>query len=473
MRRSLAVAGAALAVTAASLQAQGSAVMTHSSCATAMGAAGVASPCRDGSAVLFNPGALAMQQSVLGAGLTGIRTGGSFTYDITGERVERDAETAQVPFAFASYRIGERWAVGIGGFNPYGLRIEWPIAFEGRFVSHATQLRNIYVQPTVAFQATPWLSVGAGLDVVRADIEINQRADLATQIVRGASGTPQLFPNGDTVRLGNLGVPSGTDFAEVQLKGNGTGVTFNVGAVARVSSKASVGVRYMHRAKIDYDGDASFSPLQTGLRLGAGNPFGVPAGAPLEAIVQSQFTGSGALVNGEISTTLTLPAQLVVGVAYNPVQSLKLLADYQWTSWSDFDQATIDFERAETPDNVLILDYDNTNTYRFGAEYAATRALALRAGFIFNTAAEKALSVSPFLPEAERNYYSLGAGYDFDNGLGIDLGYQLVKQSDRRGRVRARTNYTQTAEQLNVGVYHADANVFNVTLSYRFGPRGR
>lgn len=468
MIRSLVVAGAALSLTAASAHAQGSAVQTHSSCATAMGAAGVARPCEDGSAILFNPAAIASQPSVVGLGWTGIRTGGSFTYDITGEKIERDRSTSSVPFGFASLRLGRRFAAGIGAFNPYGLTSEWPVCdvetprcegvnFEGRYVGYRTQLKNIFIQPTVAFQATPWLSVGAGLDVVMASLDINQRADLATLTVPGQAFT-----------FGNLGVPSGTDFADVKLSGDGTGITFNVGATARVNEKVSLGVRYMHRTEIDYDGTADFTPVATGLTLGAGNPLGGPPGQQVDVLLASQFA-TGALVDGDIATTLRLPAQLVLGAAFHPMERLTLLADYQWTSWEDFDQATIDFSNASSPDQVLILDYRNTNTFRFGGEFGATDALALRAGFIFNTAAENAASVSPLLPEAERNYYSAGIGYRLPAGLGIDLGYQYIDQADRRGRVRGRSSLSQTAEQLNVGVYHADASVFNVTLSYRFG----
>jgi len=188
----------------------------------------------------------------------------------------------------------------------------------------------------------------------------------------------------------------------------------------------------------------------------------------VDALLASQFA-TGALVDGDIGTTLTLPAQLVLGIAFRPLDRLTVLADYQWTTWEDFDQATIGFDNDASPDQLLILDYQNTNTFRFGGEFGATDALALRAGFIFNTAAEKAASVSPLLPEAERNYYSAGIGYRLPMGLGVDLGYQFIDQADRRGRVRGRSSLAQTPQQLNVGVYHADASVFNVTLSYHFG----
>lgn len=472
MTRRLTCAGVGLLLALAGaqpLRAQGSNVMQHGACATSMVSAGVASPCHDGSAVLFNPAALAGQQSVISAGVTAIITASDFTYDFTGERVERDATTSFVPFGFLNYRITDRLAAGFGVFAPYGLGIDWPLEFEGRFVSYDTSLRNIYLQPTLSYALADWLTVGGGVDVVLGSIELNQRLDLSEQIVPDPStGQPVTIPGTNTpARFGNFGVPRSTDFADARLAGDGTGVTFNVGAILRFSDFLSAGVRYLHSAEIDYDGDARFEPVPTRLTLGAGNPFGVPGGTPLDALLQGQFSGEGALAPRDIGTTLELPYQVVVGLAVSPTETLKLLADYQFTGWESFDVAEIDFAEGG-PDTELVLDYRNTHTFLVGAEYAAAEDLDLRAGWRFNTAAEKAASVSPFLPEADRNYYTAGLGYDLGRGLRVDLAYQAIVQADRRGRVRSRT-LEQNAGDVNVGVYSNDAHAFSASVSYSFG----
>jgi long-chain fatty acid transport protein len=457
---------------ASTLSAQGSNVMQHGACATSMVSAGVASPCEDGSAVLFNPGALATQSSGVGIGVTLINTSADFTYDISGDRAERDPSLAPVPFGFANYRINDRLAAGFGLFAPYGLGIDWPMSFEGRFVTYETELRNIYLQPTLAYEVTPWLSLGAGLDIVLGSIDLKQRVDLAEQVVvNPATGQPVLNPvTNQPARFSNFGIPMGTDFADAHLAGDGTGFTFNVGAVAKLSEMFSVGIRYMHSAEIDYEGDATFEQVPTGLELGTGNPLGLPGGTPIDALLTGQFSGTGALVDQGLATSLTLPSQLVVGVAIRPIEQLKLLADYQFTGWESFDLARIDFSSENGRDSDLVLDYQDTHTWLFGAEYAVAPVLDLRAGFRFNTAAERDASVSPFLPEAERNYYTLGLGYDFLETMRLDLGYQLVDQSDRRGRVRNRASLDQTAEDLNVGVFSSEAHVFSVSVAYGFGP---
>jgi long-chain fatty acid transport protein len=458
MRRSLVIAGTALAAAAlpaVPALAQGSAVMTHGSCATALGAAGVAGPCQDGSAILFSPAALATHGSVISGGLTGITTGGSFTYDYTGQEVVREEGTKQVPFGFASIRLGDKLAFGVGGFAPYGLGVDWPLDFEGRFTSYDTELKNIYIQPTLAYRFGKRLAVGAGLDYVHATIDINQRADLANVAASGP------------VTFGQLGIPSGTDFADIGLSGKGHALTFNTSAIIGLTDKVDLGVRYMHKAKIDYTGDATFTQVPTGLTLAAGNPLGAPAGTPVDALVAGQFAAGKPLANQGLTTTLTLPSTLTVGLAARPFDGLKLLADYQRTNWSVFDSAGINFQGGG-PSSQLILDYQNTNTYRFGADWSATDALSLRGGFIFNTAAEKSASVSPLLPEGERNYLTAGLGYKV-GPLALDLGYQHIHQGDRRGRTRPRTSISQTPAQINNGVYHVNAHVLNATLAFHFG----
>ncbi|HWK88799.1 MAG TPA: outer membrane protein transport protein [Longimicrobium sp.] len=459
MRRSLVIAGM-LAVCGAPLAAQGSGVMTHGSCATAMGASGVAHPCEDGSAVLFNPGAIGMQRLAISAGWTGITTSGSFTYDLNGVEVERPEQTSDVPFLFATGRVGKRFAVGFGAFAPYGLRLEWPGNFSGRFTSYQSELKNVYLQPTIAMQAAPWLSFGAGLDYVAADITISQRVDLATTALPAALAP---FPG---ATFGSFGVPVGTDFADVVLSGDATGIGFNLGGRATfMGDRLSLGVRYMSEVELDYDGDANFRRILTGAVL--------PNGVRVDDALAAQFNEGAALGDQGISTSLTLPAQAVVGVAFQLLPNLRLQGDYQWTGWDSFDQADVNFENETAVDQTLVLDYQNTDTWRLGAEFKPVPALALRAGFIYNTAAEKDFSVSPLLPEAERNYYSVGAGYRLGNGLGFDVGYQHIDQSDRRGRVAARRpDMTQAElEALNVGVYSGDAHVLNFTVSYRPGGR--
>ncbi len=444
------------------LAAQGFGVYTHSACMLARASAGVADPCADGSAIFYGPAALAFQPGALGVGIVPIYSKSTFIFDTTGARFGSRQGTTWVPHAWATFRPAPRLGAGIGLWAPNGLRTRWPLGFEGRFVGYRNELSSIYIQPTLAYQAVRRrLALGAGLDIVRGAVEIHRRTDLATTLIPGT-----------TITFAALGVPLGTDFADLALDVDAWTATFHLGVEARLSDRLSLGARYLHTAHLELDdGTADFTAIETGFPLPAGNPFGLPPGTPIDAVLAPFFAPGGPLSDQSVSTELTLPNQFVVGLLLRAATPLHLLLDYQWTGWHHVDQAPIDFQRA--PTDTLFLDFRNTSTIRLGADYALSSLWALRAGIIYNNAAEPDVSVSPLLPEARRWTFSTGLGYRIADRFHADAGVEYVAQADRRGHVRPRTSRAQTAAELNRGTYESHAVAVGITLWYGFGGRPR
>ncbi len=444
------------------LAGQGFSVSTHSACMSARNAAGVANPCEDGSAVFYNPAAVGMQGGAVSIGVTGIQNSNTFTWDRTGETVERDGDMVPVPHGWATYALSPRLGLGLGVWAPYGLTSEWDLDFEGRFVGYDNSLESVYVQPTAAYEAIPGvLRVGAGLDVVFGSVDLNQRLDLSEQPVPAQPFT-----------FASLGIAPGTDFADARLEGSGTAVTGHAGLHLRVTDRLSFGARYMHSATLEMDdGSASFDQVNTGIVLEQGNPLlalpGVEPGTSLDDVLAPRFE-TGVLAEQNVATEFTLPAQAVVGLSFFAMPELELLADYQWFGWSSFDVVPLAFERL--PADTLLLDYRDAHVLRLGADYALSPTVDLRAGYIRNTPATPDAGVTPRLPEAERDYYSAGVGYRAMDRLAIDLMYTYLDQADRRGSVRGRESLEQTAEEVNTGLYTAHGHLFGITASYRLGP---
>jgi long-chain fatty acid transport protein len=441
-RRSLAIAGAAVAAAAAlgsPLQAQGSSLDQHSACMAGRVGAGIASPCDDGSAIYFSPAALALQGSAVSGGAAVVRSSNRFLYNPGAAPVgelspaERETETVIVPHLYASFKATPRLAAGIGVFFPYGLGLEWPVCgvdnqgcgnqFEGRYTGYDNSIRTMYVQPTLAYAITPDFAVGVGLDYVRATIDVSQRADAP-----------------------NLGL-SGRDIADAVLSGEGNTFTGHVSALLNLGPTTSIAARYLHSAEVEFEGDADFTQILTGTLF--------------DAAIAAQFAEGQRLSDQPINTTVTFPSALVVGISHRPIEPLLLMLDYQRTGWSSFDAFDIVFEESSDT-TVLNLGYRDANTFRLGAEYDATEALTLRAGFRYNTAATP--RATPFLPEGERNYYTLGVGYNVTRALSADLAFQYINQPDRAGSVRPGAS--------NAGIYEATGQIFGFTLAYRFGNGG-
>lgn len=453
--------GALLAVlVASSLQAQGLSVHSQSGCALGRNSAGVAEPCLDGSAIFYNPAAIASQRGVASAGVAALYSTSTFHFDDTGESFESEQGTALAPHAWLVARLTPRVGAGIGFWAPYGLTTAWPLQFDGRFDGYDNMLRGIYLQPTLAGELIPErLAVGAGMAVVLASVEVRRRTDLSRTVIPGTG-----------FHFNDIGVPDGTDFADARLEADDRTATFHVGLQFRGSERWSIGLRYLHTAHLDLTGTAHFTQINTGFLLPAGNPFGVPPGTPIDEVLAPQFASDGALADQGLTTELTLPNQLVAGVQFLATPTTRLFFDYQWTGWSHFDRSVLRFQTA--PADTLFLDYSNASTLRFAVEHALRDALALRGGILRNTAAAPAVTVNPLLPEAKRTSFAGGLGYRLAERVSADLGVEVLLQDERRGRVRPRTNRTQTARELNEGRYSAHAVFVSLTLSYFLSREG-
>ena len=126
---------------------------------------------------------------------------------------------------------GRRAVVGVGVFAPYGLTSDWPTTSEGRFLGYKSAIKSIYVQPTFAVRLNDQVSIGAGVDITHTSLELHRRVDLSTLPITGAGG----------LTFGALGVPAGTDFADVGLNGSGMRVGAHLGVLIKANDKVSFG----------------------------------------------------------------------------------------------------------------------------------------------------------------------------------------------------------------------------------------
>jgi long-chain fatty acid transport protein len=458
----LAVGGlAALAGAPDALRAQGFSVNEHSACAMARAGTAVASPCDDGSAIVFNPAGLASMkkgQTRISVGSTFIAPSGSFTQDFTGFKSDLESRVFPVPSVYLTHGFTDKFAAGVGLFAPYGLETDWPEDALGRFSSYNAIIRNIYVQPTVAYNINKYVQVGAGFDVNFVHLELKQHLDLSEQAVRPG------------VTFANLGIPAGTDFADAQVSGSSTGVGYHVGLIIKPTDRISFGARYLSRQKIGkIKGTAEFSQIATGLRVTPGSPFSLPPsqgglGLPVNSSIDTlvlgpQFQSGGSLVKQDGNTGVRLPEQFNVGVAVKPTEKLQLLAEYNTQNWKVWDVISLDFELL--PTSVLPQDFKRTHTWRFGADYAVSEGTALRAGYLTHSGAAPRQTVTPTLPEGARAEFTVGFGTRLGSSLHTDIAYQYIDQADRRGR-------SGGPGSPNDGLYTFKAHLFGATFSYTF-----
>ncbi|MDE3156006.1 MAG: outer membrane protein transport protein [Acidobacteriota bacterium] len=439
---------------AAPAAAQGYGLYEQGACMMARAGAGVAAPCSDGSAIFYNPAGLALDgRAEASLGGTAIAPRGTFTNDSTSRVSTLSPNTYFAPTIYAAMPW-HRAVVGLGLFAPYGLTSEWPTTAEGRFVGYKSSVKSFYIQPTFAFRATDRVMFGVGLDITHMSVELNRRLDLSSLPIPGAGG----------LTFAALGVPQGTDFADLSLTGSGNHAGAHVGFLIKANKQWSFGGRYLFRQTVSVsNGELATRQIATGLRTPVPLP-GVPAGTPIDALLASEF-GAGAVLGPQTATTsLPLPDQLVLGGAYQASKELRLFVDYQFTHWSLFKQLVI--TNAVAPATVLYGNWKDTHGVRIGGEYTLPDRVVFRAGFDAHTAAEPDQSVTPILPEAPRREVAAGVGVPIGS-LRVDFAYMYVHQSDRAGR-SIDTGAIPPTVALNNGLYHYYANLFGVSLVLGF-----
>jgi long-chain fatty acid transport protein len=430
------------------LAADGFGVYTNGARAAGMGGAWVARV-MDPSAVFYNvAGMTQLTGTQLYGGFSALMVSGNSVTLFGGSEFDADDETFFLPHGYLTHEISDQFAVGVGAFTPYGLGTGWVDSdFPGRFRSYDADIRTLYIQPSVAYAPTPAFSIGAGVDFVIADVELKRQADLSRLVLPGTPGTTF----GQATGL----PPNGVGFLDSQLKADATAWGFAVGALFKPHPAVQLGVSYRSQVTVDFDGEATFQQLPTGIVLGAGNPLGAPPGTQLDDLL-----APGIPVDQNATTEVTMPDQLVAGVSVTPTDRWMVNADVKWTNWKDFDTVNIEFENANPPTSVIEPRYENGTSFRIGTEYLVSPSVALRAGYIRDETPAPESAVTPLLPDSDRNEFSLGLGYT--TGPWQFDAYGLAEFFvDRDGPVGGD-------DDIPDGTYDTKALLFGLDFGYRF-----
>ena len=469
----LAAAAAAALAAPSSAPAQGFGLNEIGTCAVARQAAITAAPCNDASMIFWNPAAPAAMPGKFSLliGVAPIGVGGDFTQDTTGTVFKGESPWEFPPHLFMNYSFGERFknafmnkvSVGLGVYVPYGLTSQWGSDFVGRFSAQKASLQTVYVQPNISFEVIPnRLSLGGGPVYGHSSLELNQSLDLADQ----------RLPTGAT--FGQIGIARGTEFGRAELKGDGDAWGAHFGAHAKLTENLSFGVRWLFSMFFEYEGDVDFSRVPTALVLSGqlrapNGAVALPAGTILDTLLAKNFAAGGPLVDQGVSTYIKHPGQVQFGLGYSGFEGTQIGVDAEWIRWSDFENLPVTFTGAAAASSrLLIEDFEDTWAVRVGAEKnfkgLFRNGFTGRLGYSFVQGAAPDETVTPLLPDQDRNNYGIGVGIPLGGRWAFDASYLKVDTQGRRGRLVERPSRTIAAEELNSGFYRLDANIWSFSF---------
>jgi long-chain fatty acid transport protein len=329
------------------------------------------------------------------------------TFQFTTPQGQKTTNSFQAvpPFhAYASVGLTHDLSLGIGVFTPYGLTLDWPPEWVGKSVITHASFATYDINPTVAYRFGP-LRIGAGLQVVRSTV------DLQRQIVTGqGEATSELG-------AGTWGV------------GGNVGVLFEA-----VPKYLSLGFQYRSAVKFDFDGSAHFS--------------NVPA------VFQSAFQDQ------EVTTSITTPDTVQIGVASRPIERLLVDVDVNWYGWAKFRSIDLTFPNTPALNSSENKAWNNTVNVHGGAEVTLTESFKVRAGLMYDPTPQPDNTLLPDVPDATRLNIAVGGSYYHWTGFHVDLGYQFLAVFKR----------SSTAPQLP-GEYSGFVNLVGLTVGFAMPER--
>lgn len=388
----------AITVTAAfGAMAEGYQVNTLSARQNGMGHTGTAM--RLGAeSMIFNPAGMArMENSIEFQGsVTPIFAHAGAT--VAGKEYQT-SNPASTPMAFnLGMKVYDNFSAGVSFYTPYGSGIKWGDNWPGAVLNQSVSLKAFTVQPTLAWEIIPGLSVGAGAMICFGNVDLDKGlvTPEALNAVLAVSGSDYRFT--DTP-------------ASLNLKGRtSTAVGINAGARWEISSKVAVGASFRSKTTLRVkSGDASLRYANEMAR--------VLLEQRLNVLDRANFTAA-----------MPEPAVLSFGVCYNPVQRLTLAFDAQLNFWSAYKTLDIEFlsETLAPYNQYITKNYHNSWTFRLGGQYAVTKRFTARAGVMVDTTPVNADHYNPETPGMTKINPSAGFSFSPLDCFSIDASLVYV-----------------------------------------------
>jgi long-chain fatty acid transport protein len=262
---------------------------------------------------------------------------------------------------------GSLW-VGLAVTTPFGLRNEYRPDFFGRYDSLKTELATIDVAPSVAYRIADWVSIGAGIDIQRADAKL-------------VNAIPNpLAPGG----------PSPATDGRLTAEGGDWDVGFNLGLLVKPAKNWRLGFSY--RSAITHT---------------------------LSGQVTTEF--GGLVTRQDVSGDLDLPDIASFGAAWDVTPKLTLLAQFNYYGWSRFDELRL--RVAGGGEIATTENYRDTFGGSFGAQYRLTDRWSVRTGVQYDQTPTRDGFRSTRVPDSNRYWTALGLSYEITSGIGVDVSY--------------------------------------------------
>jgi len=435
-RRGCALGIAVLSLAATPVFASGFALIEQSVSSMGTAYAGAGSVSEDASTVFFNPASMArLEGRQLSAGLHVVIPENEFTgsaaynpiygggaVPITpgapispGADNDTDAGvTGVVPHFTYVQELNDRWNYGITVNVPFGLMTEYGTGWVGRYSSTEGKITTVNLNPTVSYKVDQHVTLGVGVSAMYANLVYKLAIDDAF-----------------------LGAGASDGFGKYDIDDWGFG--WNIGLLLEATDYTRFGFAY--RSNVDVDLEGNFTST------------------------------SPAAPSNSATSDVSLPGTLLLSAYHELDPNWAIMADIMWTNWNKLDALVLRSGSGTT--GTIPLHWKDTYRYAIGATYKRDDRWTFRGGLAFD---ETPIPSPEFrlaaLPDQDRTWLTLGAGYQHSKKLSFDIGYAHLFVDD--ASINSTDAYSSQAAPLTVGLhritgeYDASVDIVSAQANWKF-----
>ena len=421
----LLAAAACLVLAPATGWGAGFALFEHGARAMALGGA-FGATADDPTALYFNPAGIAFlpgTQFALGTTLIteSSKFSGANPYPGQGYSVDMKQQVFFPSHAYVTGEITSDLHWGMGVYSPFGLGTWWPDEYAGKFISKRVDLKVFDFIPTLAYKFSDNLAVGAGADYFYSILSLTKSLGAINPYTQ------------QVAEVGQVHLSTDAD----------SGWGWHGAVLAKMEGGFSLGLTYRSEVRIDYKGNASFTQFLTGY-------------PDFDQIVATQLPFNTKVA---ASTTIKYPSEERVALAWHG-GAWGVEVDWVRDGWSSFKDLPIILPAYPQLSETRVENYKDSDNWRLGIEYRSSPQWAWQLGYVHDNNPVPDASVSPLLPDSDRNGYCIGGSLNFSPKSRLDVSYMYLPFKDRSTNGVDSDGYN--------GTYKTTANLFSLTWSYKF-----
>ncbi len=413
-RKVILASAIALASQVSFVQAAGYGINEQSASYLGTGFAGRASNAIDASISATNPAGISFVNGrQVSAGADVILEGGEFTgtHTTRGDGSTKDFQkTSFVPFGYFAMPVDEKWSFGLAGYAPYGIELDYANEWIGAGFGDKTSVQVINLQGTMSYKFTDDFAVGFGLIGSHVKGELTSRPFNADATIEGDDNT----------------------------------IAWNIGALWNVSEKTSLGLAYHSKLDFTLEGDYTIE------------------NSPLPSLVPNGVKG--------VELSITMPEKLMASATHKIDEQWTVMADVTWTRWSRFEEFNVMNAQDSSSEYYVPMNWTDTWALSLGTSYQLDDQWLLRAGYMFDESPVNDENRTVRSPDANRNWFTLGANWKAAENMSVDLAYAYVKLQD--GAITEQKydgpNDPSPALGTITGSYSSGSHIIGAQLNYKF-----